>query len=638
MSDEGNQGSRSSGAPQRRPALGGGSPTGLSAAMFGGSAARMPGYKPAGRAAEPQSYVAPKPAASQRDSDPFGLGGSDPYGSDPFGLAQGNLDDSLTLDDDFSKFEAAYAPSEPARRSYQNSAYENAEDEGEDASFGYDDQTGSEPTDYGYAAGPDYKASAFDPYSNEPVQHGVDYQDDAFALGSEPERQGDDDYLALGGDQQDAGFNESDYRQPRDVYAASTDLDEQPFDLANSDYESSNNDGYGQTSDDEIDAYIARAQREAERAPPRQQASANINAQGQPRLRPARGTAVQAFDATYDQKRPEIPLTGFSASRTKGPQRRQAEQAHDHEEADFEGDVAQGWKSKFQLKRGMVMVASAAACVVVLGGALAFAYRSGNADVASGETPIIEADSRPVKVAPENGESPQAAGGNKLIYDRLGSDNEQAAAEQVLPRQEEVDLSSLNGLNGQAQPANAESAQPEANGALGGVEQPALPGVAEGVQPMPGADSEPAPQQAADPNGPRRVATYVVRPDGTVVQPKDPAPAAPAAAAPENVAAIPQGAPAAPAQAAVAGGGDQFVVQVGARKSQEEALAAFADLQQRYPQLLSGYRPMVQKADLGDKGTWFRLRVGPMPQKTAAAKLCDDLKGAGLPSCLVMTE
>lgn len=626
--------SRSAQAPQRRSTLGGGAPTGLNGAMFGGGAARMPGHKPAGHVSHP----APQPAASQRDADPFGLAGSDPYISDPFGLGNGNLDDSLTLDDDFSKFEASYAPSEPPMRSYQASAYQNAEDDGDDASLGYDDQADGEHTAYaddGYDSGSEYKPGSFDYYGNASGQNEGDYQDDAFTLEGKPDEESEGDYLALGGEQ-DAGFEEDGYRHPRDVYAASTDLDEQPFDLAESEYDSSYNEGY-QTPEDEIDAYIARAQRAVEQAPPRPQARANINAQGQSRARQARGTAVQAFDAPYDQKRPEIPLTGFSASRTKGPQRRQAEQAHDHEETDFEGDVAQGWKSKFQLKRGMVMVASAAACVVVLGGALAFAYRSGNSDAASGETPIVEADSRPIKVAPEDGGPQQSASGNKLIYDRLGSDNEQAAAapEQVVPRQEEVDLSSLNGLNGQAQPA---AAQPAADGgALGGVEQPALPGVAEGVQPMPGAESEPAAQQAADPNGPRRVATYVVRPDGTVVQPEEPA-AAQVPAAPENVAAIPQGAAAAPAQAAAAGGGDQFVVQVGARKSQEEALAAFADLQQRYPQLLSGYRPMVQKADLGDKGTWFRLRVGPMPQKTAAAKLCDDLKGAGLPSCLVMTE
>jgi len=45
---------------------------------------------------------------------------------------------------------------------------------------------------------------------------------------------------------------------------------------------------------------------------------------------------------------------------------------------------------------------------------------------------------------------------------------------------------------------------------------------------------------------------------------------------------------------------------------------------------------MVQKADLGAKGVWYRLRIGPIVDKTAAAKLCGQLKSQGHPDCLVM--
>jgi cell division protein FtsN len=59
-------------------------------------------------------------------------------------------------------------------------------------------------------------------------------------------------------------------------------------------------------------------------------------------------------------------------------------------------------------------------------------------------------------------------------------------------------------------------------------------------------------------------------------------------------------------------------------------------MQQKYPSLLANYRPIVQKADLGAKGTWYRLRIGPITDKTAASKLCTQLKSQGLPDCLVM--
>jgi cell division protein FtsN len=82
----------------------------------------------------------------------------------------------------------------------------------------------------------------------------------------------------------------------------------------------------------------------------------------------------------------------------------------------------------------------------------------------------------------------------------------------------------------------------------------------------------------------------------------------------------------------------KYVVQVGSKKNQTEALASFADMQQKYPTLLASYRPMVQKADLGAKGTWYRLRIGPIADKTAATKLCGQLKSQGLPDCLVMAQ
>jgi cell division protein FtsN len=45
---------------------------------------------------------------------------------------------------------------------------------------------------------------------------------------------------------------------------------------------------------------------------------------------------------------------------------------------------------------------------------------------------------------------------------------------------------------------------------------------------------------------------------------------------------------------------------------------------------------LVQKADLGSKGVWYRLQIGPMTNKTTASKLCEDLKSQGLPECLVV--
>jgi cell division septation protein DedD len=108
--------------------------------------------------------------------------------------------------------------------------------------------------------------------------------------------------------------------------------------------------------------------------------------------------------------------------------------------------------------------------------------------------------------------------------------------------------------------------------------------------------------------------------------PAAPAPAAPEAAAPQQVAA------AAPAAAP-----SKYAVQLSARKSQTEALAAFADIQQKHPTLLANYRPMVSKDTLGTQGTLYKLRIGPIDGKTAADKLCGELKGQGT-DCFVVAQ
>ena len=81
--------------------------------------------------------------------------------------------------------------------------------------------------------------------------------------------------------------------------------------------------------------------------------------------------------------------------------------------------------------------------------------------------------------------------------------------------------------------------------------------------------------------------------------------------------------------------GTPYVVQVTARTSQTGALAAFADMQQKYPSLIGQFAPDIQRADLGAKGVWYRLRVGPVNSKTAAIDLCSSLKEAGHPGCFV---
>jgi SPOR domain len=389
---------------------------------------------------------------------------------------------------------------------------------------------------------------------------------------------------------------------------------------------------------------------------------------------------LQAFDALYDQP-PQIAL-GSTEQARRAPQDFYESERVD---ADFldEGQVVPpaGARSKMATlkSRSAFMVGSALLGAIALGGALAFAYKQSGGGIGSGEQPpLVTADARPVKELPDQPGGKEFPHKNKLIYDRLQNGDE-PESERIVPRQEDVAVPALPAapteLAGLPTPvATTDMVTPQTTQAVDGAPAPA-------AAPMAVAAAD----DSAD-GGPRRVKTLKVRPDGSVEEPAgapaaaaegaaqpamaaaaadgetaalpaaaampvpaaDPPVAAAAPAKPQQVAAV-QPAPVKPkapkpavAQASAtpqaATPNTKYVVQVGSKKNQTEALASFADMQQKYPTLLASYRPMVQKADLGAKGVWYRLRIGPIADKSAAAKLCSQLKAQGLPDCLVASQ
>jgi cell division septation protein DedD len=84
---------------------------------------------------------------------------------------------------------------------------------------------------------------------------------------------------------------------------------------------------------------------------------------------------------------------------------------------------------------------------------------------------------------------------------------------------------------------------------------------------------------------------------------------------------------AAPASAAVASGA--YTVQLTSQRSQEDAMTAFSNLQRRYASILGNYQPNLQPVNLGDRGTFYRVRVGSFASQADAQSLCANLKTAG---------
>jgi cell division protein FtsN len=100
----------------------------------------------------------------------------------------------------------------------------------------------------------------------------------------------------------------------------------------------------------------------------------------------------------------------------------------------------------------------------------------------------------------------------------------------------------------------------------------------------------------------------------------------PATGAPRALSVTASAPPAAAPKAAAAGG---VVLQIGAYKSQADAEAAWKTYKARHAALLTGYSENVQQADLGEKGTWYRLRIDGFSDREVANALCDRLKADG---------
>nr|WP_321362115.1 SPOR domain-containing protein [uncultured Hyphomonas sp.] len=79
-----------------------------------------------------------------------------------------------------------------------------------------------------------------------------------------------------------------------------------------------------------------------------------------------------------------------------------------------------------------------------------------------------------------------------------------------------------------------------------------------------------------------------------------------------------------------------YMVQVAAFRTQEAAEAAWRKSSTDHPNLFRGAGKRIQRADLGAKGVFYRLRVGGFGQKTEADAFCDALKAEG-DNCIVVT-
>lgn len=79
-----------------------------------------------------------------------------------------------------------------------------------------------------------------------------------------------------------------------------------------------------------------------------------------------------------------------------------------------------------------------------------------------------------------------------------------------------------------------------------------------------------------------------------------------------------------------------YLVQIAALRTQEAADKAWTGAVKANPQIYEGAEKNVQRADLGAKGVFYRLRAGSFGAREEAVSFCDALKEKG-GTCIVVT-
>jgi cell division protein FtsN len=239
-------------------------------------------------------------------------------------------------------------------------------------------------------------------------------------------------------------------------------------------------------------------------------------------------------------------------------------------------------RGRFVLILAMVAFVAAIGIVYVV-------YQQGVRQGGRDTPPIITAEAGPEKVTPEDPGGAIIEHQDKLVYDQI-SGEERPQVEVLLPESEEpLDLSDLKTGGGDSSEL-IDDASSEIDISAPGQDE----NVAEVATPEPKPEPEPE----------KTVASLIEETSEPVTQSSG---------------------------SAISG---DYVVQVGAYDAATLASAAWDAMQKKHGALLGTLRPDVQVADLGSKGTWYRLRVGPFNDKDSAQNLCTSLKAQGQ-DCLV---
>lgn len=287
----------------------------------------------------------------------------------------------------------------------------------------------------------------------------------------------------------------------------------------------------------------------------------------------------------------------------------------------------------------------AASVIAALGGAAW--YFVGSTPMDQDQVPIVRAEPTPMKEKPQDPGGMDVPNRDKTVYNRVSGENTEPKLERLLPRPEKP-------LDMPAQPVDTIEAEANATGLTKSLpplpETPKEVGEVEAQTPSPVEEAkvlpavpteemaeeiqEPTPAPVEDPNGPRALVKRSEQPVAVNKQDKDDLAAKiaealqePKSDAPKQVAAVtpptkPNAAPSSVQESPMAG----YLMQILSSKSQSGVAATWQKIKTNHGDIVNGLKSNIVKADLGDKGIYYRLRLGPVQTGDEAKNICAKLK------------
>jgi hypothetical protein len=345
----------------------------------------------------------------------------------------------------------------------------------------------------------------------------------------------------------------------------------------------------------------------------------------------------------HDPSRYDEALYGQLDSGAEVPEHDPAYADDAYADQDGYGEAAE---EPVRKRRGGLVTVAAVLALAVIGTGAAFAYRTYVRLPRTAEPPIIKADAAPTKIVPA------PADASAKVPDRLAAGD---GTEKIVPREEApVDVNSKTGARVVFPPLNQNSNPPPLSSVA--TASPPPPGAGNGTLPNneprkiktlsvrgdaadpaatpvgsapPPAGSKPAPAgrtSATSRNPPSSANASANAPLSLTPQGGQASPAATRIAATNPVQIAPPTPPAAPSSAGGSGG---YLVQVSSQRNEADAQASYRALQSKFPAVLGSHTPVIKRADLGDKGVYYRAMVGPFGSPDEATQFCGSLKTAG---------